>query len=244
VLFYRGESSAEALLGSFAIGLCVGIVYGFWQLRHHLRFSIDNEVMREILPFAVVGTINVLSLALIQAPGRIASFHFLSPAAAGIYSAYFTATAQVSLALGNMVHAVLVPVASGGGAQSGTWKTLKRLGPRTIMPLMLFFCAISTSAMLIAGSSYPIRPDLIITFSIAASLILLHGVVSSLFAARGMEGLSVSAGGAMIAGLGNLGLNLLLTPWLGVGGAAAALMISYGAGLGWFALNLPREAHK
>ncbi|MFH1723769.1 MAG: oligosaccharide flippase family protein [Elusimicrobiota bacterium] len=236
----RGHATYQALIGSYLAGLALAAAYGFWRIRPYIRLTIDPKVLRDVLPFAFLGTVHILAMALIQAPGRIVVFHLDSARAAGIYSAYFTATVQVALAFVNMILAVLVPLASREQGQREAWSALRGFRPAAGLLLAALFALGAWLALSLLGRSYPIRPDWLALFAVAAALVLLHGVMAALFAARDLGGLSVSAGGMLAAGLGNLGFNLLLTPAWGLTGAALSLCLGYGAGLAWYAIHYPK----
>jgi len=239
VAIYLGFRSTEALIASILAGFTLGALYGFFQIRSYLQFSLSRTVMREILPFAILGTVNIFSLALIQAPGRIAAFYFDSPAAAGIYSIYFMATMQIALALGNMVQAVLVPIASREPGQEAVWSVLRTVNAPILAGTFSLFALGSAAALTLMGERYPMEPLWIALFAAAATLAILHGAMASAFAARDLKGLSISITGMLIAGVCNTAGNLILTPLWGVGGGGAALVLSYAAGLAWFAFEAP-----
>ncbi|GAF87899.1 unnamed protein product, partial [marine sediment metagenome] len=178
--------------------------------------------------------------ALVQAPGRITLFHLDSAKAAGIYSAYFMATAQIALAIVNMIHAVLIPLSSRAQGQRNAWKALKSVTPGHIAALAAGFGLAAWLAFFFMGRSYPMRWVWLIPFAVSAAFILLHGVIAAVFAARDLRGLYISIGGSLTAGLGNFLFNLLLTPTWGMTGAAISLSLGYGAGLVWYAFNYPK----
>ncbi len=241
MLFYRWDLlSYKTLIASYVIGLAAASGYGLWKLRDYLRFRFSYETLHKILPFAVLGTVSTLSLALVQAPGRITLFHLDSAKAAGVYSAYFMATAQISLALVNIFHAVLIPLSSRAQGQRDAWKALKNVTPVHIAALAAGFGLIAWLAFSFMGRSYPMRWVWLIPFAASATLILIHGVIAAVFAARDLRGLYISVGGSLTAGLGNFLLNLLLTPTWGVTGAAISLTLGYSAGLAWYFFHYPK----
>ena len=238
----RGRLTWDSLVVSYIAALGAASAYGLFHLRSHLRLCMDYRLLREVLPFVFLGTLNVAALALIQAPGRISSFYHHSAQMAGIYSAYFTATAQIALAVGNMIYAVLIPVTSRPEGQRDAWALLRRYLPLGALLLTGVFILGATAALMLIGRSYPMRADWILLFGTSAALILIHSVFANLFAARDLRGLFVSVTGTLAAGAGNMVLNILLTPAWGVTGAAVALLAGFGIGLGWFLLNFPRPA--
>ena len=239
IAIYLGFRSTEALIASILAGFTLAALYGLYQIRSYLQASPSRSIMREILPFAILGTVNIFSLALIQAPGRIASFHFDSPTAAGIYSIYFMATMQIALALGNMVQAVLVPIASREPGQEAVWSVLRTVNAPILAGTFSLFCLGAATALTLMGNRYPMNPLWIALFAGAATLAILHGAMASAFAARDLKGLSISITGMLIAGVCNTAGNLILTPLWGVSGGGASLVLSYAAGLAWFAFEAP-----
>jgi O-antigen/teichoic acid export membrane protein/glycosyltransferase involved in cell wall biosynthesis len=239
VLYTLGFSDYRLLILALAGGFGLSIMFGLWQLRNFIRPVLSPGSLRKIGPYAAVGTLNVLAAALTQAPGRISAYNFIGPEAAGIYSAYFTATVQVALALITMTWTVLIPVASLPDGQREAWKQLRRLMPALILGSLILFSLSGTAALTLIGRSYPLRWDWLILFILSATAIVGHGLFAAVFAARGFRGLIISTAGAVTAGLTNLTLNMLWTPRWGVSGAAGALLTGYVISLAWYLLYQP-----
>ncbi|TBR17719.1 hypothetical protein EPO15_16315 [bacterium] len=237
-----GRADAPTLVLCLVVGLCLASAYSLWALRDGLAAPRHLAPLRELLPFATLGTVIVVSAALIQAPGRIILFHLDSARAAGVYSAYFTATIQVSLSLGNMVQAVLIPLASRHEGQDEAWDLLERWGLRVAAALPLAFAALSSVAMAVLGRSYPHSWSWTALFSLAATAVLAHSLLAALFAARDLKGLFISIAGSLAAGVANLLLTLSLAPSLGVAGAAIGLAVGHAAGVALYLANAPRRA--
>jgi len=229
----------QSLIAAYLAALGGAALLGLWFLRGQLRTDLDFRALKEILPYAALGTAHVLALALIQAPGRFSTFRLISAEAAGIYSAYFTATVQVSLAISGMLYAVIVPLASRPQGQRDAWAALRRGYLPAVIGGTAAFMASAFILLSLIGSRYPLRLDWLALFSLSAGLVLLHSVTACVFAAQGLRGLAVSISGTLLAGFGNLLLNLLLAPRWGVGGAAAALALGFLAGLCWYLFHLP-----
>lgn len=242
--FALGVGDARALVLCLIAGLAVASSYELWALRDGLAAPRRFGELRELLPFATLGTVIVVSAALVQSPGRIILFHLDSARAAGVYSAYFTATIQVSLSLGNMVQAVLIPLASRSEGQAEAWDLLERWGLRAALALPLGFAALSAAVMAVLGRSYPLSWTWIALFSVAATAVLGHSLLAALFAARDLRGLFISIAGSLAAGTANLLLTLSLAPSLGVAGAAVGLAVGHAAGVVLYLANAPRRAHR
>jgi len=234
-----GDASTIALIGSLIAGLALGSLYALAKISDVLKPVFDRRVMREVLPFAVLGTVNIFSVALIQAPGRIAVFHFASPAASGIFSMYFMATLQIALALGNMLQAVLVPIASDAAGQRDAWELLGLIKIPAALFALAGFSLTTLTATTLMGGRYPVDPLWIALFSSSATLALIHGVMTSVYAARDLSGLLVSVSGSLITGACNAAANFILTPRWGIAGAGAAMLLSYAIGLAWLTFELP-----
>ncbi|MFA6091820.1 MAG: oligosaccharide flippase family protein [Elusimicrobiota bacterium] len=241
-LLASGHHAHATLILSLAGGLSMSTAFGAWTLREYLRPALHWGLLRKALPFAFIGSLNVLAAAFIQAPGRMCLFHFRSPEEAGVFSAYFTATIQVSLALSVMLWAVIVPLTSRPDGQKDAWSYLRRSLRDFSWMGTLFFIACGSAALLLAGRSYPLHFSWMLLFGTAAAAVFAHGVFSALYAARDLNGLMVSVAGACIAGAGNLLLNLLLVPHWGVPGSALSLLGGYGLALAWYFLRRPAAA--
>lgn len=239
-----GRADAPSFILCLVAGLSTASAYSLWSLRDGLSAPRHLSALRELLPFATLGTVIVVSAALIQAPGRIILFHLDSARAAGVYSAYFTATIQVSLSLGNMVQAVLIPLASRSEGQHEAWDILERWGVRATLALPVAFTALSTMVLAVLGRSYPLSAAWVVLFSVSATAVLAHSLLAALFAARDLRGLFISIAGSLTAGLTNLLLTLSLAPSLGVAGAALGLALGHAAGVAFYLANAPRRAHR
>lgn len=236
-----GRCDASTVILCFISGLACASAFELWSLRDALRSFSRFTPLRELLPFATLGTVLVVSAALVQAPGRIILFHLDSARAAGVYSAYFTATIQVSLSLGNMVQAVLIPLASRSEGQHEAWDLIERWGARAAVALPVCFAALSAVVIGVLGRSYPLEWTWVLLFSVAATTVLAHSLLAALFAARDLRGLFISIAGSLAAGVTNLLLTLSLAPRLGVAGAAIGLAVGHAAGAALYLTNAPRR---
>jgi O-antigen/teichoic acid export membrane protein len=231
-----GFSHYYSFLACLGLSLCGASAYSMIQLRSHLRPDVHFNSLKIILPYTVIGTLNIISTAFVQSPGRFFLFKVFSAEMAGIYSAYFTATAQVALAFNTMIWAVLIPLASLPEGSQEAWKQFKRYGWHLFIGGVFLFLGIGFAAISLVGRDYPLHPAWIILFATAAALILVHGIAAALYAAQGTRGLTISVTGTLLAGLLNLTLNLAFVEDFGITGSAAALCIGYLFSIAWYSL--------
>ncbi|OGR88573.1 MAG: hypothetical protein A3J74_03020, partial [Elusimicrobia bacterium RIFCSPHIGHO2_02_FULL_57_9] len=230
-----GTARYQSLILSLCLGLGIGSAYSLWAIRGFLRPVFDSAAFQLILRYALVATLNLLAGACISAPARLILHHYYSPQEVGVFSAYYNSTAQISFALLYMLSAVLVPIASKPEGQTEIWRALKKIGAALFAAAWGLLASANMLALLIFGRQYQFHGNWIIIFSAAAALILIHGIASSLYAARDFKGLCVSVAGNLISGLSNAALGLLLIPSWGIGGAAIALLAAHVFGLGFYA---------
>lgn len=234
VAFSLAGADHRAMLAAVSVSFAAGTGYALWCLRRWLAPAWEPEVLRAVWRYAAVATLNLLSTALVLAPARFA-LHTLGGAAdVGLFSAYFTASLQVALALLYMVQSVAVPLASDARGQREAWRLARLWGLPATLGAWLFFAAALSIALAVFGERYPVEPAWVALFSGAAALALLHGVLSSLYAARDFSGLRLSVAGGLITGTANVALVMRLAPAHGVGGAAVALAASFVLGTAWF----------
>lgn len=226
-LWLAWRPSGEALVGGYILGLAAASLHSLWRLRGSLGASSDG--LNGTLPFATLGALFTVSAALIQTPGRFVLYHMESARAAGLYSAYFVATVQVALALGNMLQTVLVPLASRRDGQRDAWTMVRDWGLPAAVGLPGLFALAASAVIAIMGRSYPLEPLWVLLFALAASAVFVHYVLAAVFAARDLRGLLASVGASLGAGLLNLLLTLYLAPRFGVSGAAVALGLGHAA---------------
>ncbi|MEK7857773.1 MAG: oligosaccharide flippase family protein [Elusimicrobiota bacterium] len=224
VFVIKGWTGYGAIIAAFCLALAAGSAYSLGALRKHLRPAFDARVVRLVGRYAALATLNLLSLACILGPARLILHRSNSPIEVGIFSAYFTSTAQISLALLYMLTAVLVPLASSAQGQLETWRAFKRGSIPGWLAAWALFIATASLAMKLFGRQYPFHWEWVLLFSAAASLILLEGLAACLYAARDFRGLCISVTGSLLAGLGNIALGLYCIPRWGITGAAAALV--------------------
>ncbi len=231
-----GVGTYEALVLALISSFLCGTGFSLWSLKDYLRPVFDSGIFRRIFGYASVAALNLVTMACIIGPARLILNRHFSAHEVGVFSAYFTATVQISLALLYMLGDVVVPIASSAEGQRAAWPALKRLGPAVFGAAFAFFCATACAALLVFGRKYPFHWSWVGMFGGAAALVLAHGLTASILAARDFSGLRISVAGSLVAGLGNLGLGLLLIPRFGISGAAAALLCAYVAGLAYYAL--------
>lgn len=226
----------RALLLALSAGLLAGAASSLWSLRARLKPVFDLAYVRAVGGYAATATVLLFSNACVQAPARLLLNRHAGAAATGLFSAYFTSTVQVSMALLYMLSAVLVPLASGAEGQRDLWRLFRRrAAPAAAGAFGLFFLA-AVAGLALFGRRYPLSPAWAAVFAAAAALVLLHGAASALYAARDFSGLRLSVAGALAAGLGNLWLTFVFVPRLGVPGAALALALSFAGGLAFYGL--------
>jgi O-antigen/teichoic acid export membrane protein len=175
----------------------------------------------------------------VLAPARLFLNRHATETEVGLFSAYFTATVQIALAFLYMLQAVLVPMASGAEGQREIWTWFKRWGFTFVLLSWLSFIVLTMVGIAFFGRKYTFDIGWAAAFAGAAAMVLLHGTVSSLYAARDYSGLRASVAGSLLASAGNLVLTAIFVPLYGVLGAAMALALSFAGGLtlyGLFAL--------
>jgi O-antigen/teichoic acid export membrane protein len=225
----------RAMLAALSAASALGAGYALWCLRRWLTPAWEPGVLRAVWRFAAVATLNLLATACVLAPARFA-LHTLGGAAdVGVFSAYFTASLQVALALLYMVQSVVIPLASGARGQREAWGLARLWALPATLAAWAAFAAGLSALLAVFGTRYPFEPSWVALFSGAAALALLHGVLSSLYAARDFSGLRVSVAGGLLTGLANVLLVMRLAPRHGVAGTAVALAASFALGTAWFA---------
>jgi O-antigen/teichoic acid export membrane protein/glycosyltransferase involved in cell wall biosynthesis len=226
----------RAMILAFCGSLLASSLYALFAMRRYLRPVFDAGLLKAMVGYAATATLTLLSTACVLAPARLFLNRHASAHEVGLFSAYFTATIQVALAFLYMLQAVLVPMASGAEGQRELWKLFRRWSAPAVVSAFVFFGATAVGGLSLFGSRYNFDLGWACAFAGAAALILLHGAVSSLYAARDFAGLRVSVSGALAAGLGNVALTAVLVPRYGVLGAALALVLSFSGGLGMYGL--------
>lgn len=227
----RHEAFLIALCASFGLGS----LYALWCLRRWLTVAWEPGILRAVWRYALVAAVNLLAVACVLAPARFLLHAQDGAPAVGVFSAYFTATIQLSLALLYMLQSVVVPLASDERGQREAWAFARRWGAPVAATLWAAFLALLLAALALFGRRYPFDWSWALSFSAAAALVLTHGALSALYAARDFAGLRVSAAGGLVAGAANLALAYALVPRHGIGGAAAALALAYALGTAFFA---------
>jgi len=209
---WTGWRSYGAMIASFCASFILNTLYACWLLRGYLKFSFNPSYLKLTLSYGVSASVLLISMALIIAPGRMVLHKHFSLSQVGIFSAYFTASVQFALSLLYMLNSVLIPLASTAQGQRDAWKQFFRVGPVMLLGGAGLFTLTTFLALKLYGHNYPFHWSWALLFGTGGSLVLLHGALSSLFAARSLGGLKISIAGTLFSGLGNLALNLYLTP--------------------------------
>lgn len=226
----------RAMLSALAASLLASSAYALWSLRRYLKPAFEPRLVRAVGRYAATASLTLLATACVLAPARLFLNRHAGAQEVGLFSAYFTATVQVALALLYMLQAVLIPTASAEQGQRQSWDFLKRWAAPALPAAWAIFLACAVAGFAAFGKRYPLDLSWAALFAAAAALILAHGVVSALYAARDYSGLRVSVAGALLSGLGNAALTALLVPRYGVPGAALGLILSFCAGLAFYGL--------
>lgn len=230
---WRGPTH-ESMVLALSAALLLGAAYALWPLRRYLKLSFEPAAFAGVLRYASVATLNLLAAACILAPARIMLNRHGSPESVGLFSAYFTATVQIALALLYMLQSALVPLASDESGQREGWTAYRRWAAPAGAAAFAFFFVAGAAALAAFGRQYPMNAAWLASFALAAALVLVHGAASALLSARDFNGLCASVAGGLIAGAGNAALVAWLVPAHGVAGAAVAMIASYSAGLAWY----------
>ncbi len=226
----------RAMILAFVGSLLASSAYALWTLRRYLRPAFEWSFVTAVGRYAATAAPTLLATACVLAPARLFLNRHGSAHEVGLFSAYFTSTVQVALAFLYMLQAVLVPMASGPDAQREIWALFRRAGAPALLAGWALFYATAIAGIALFGRRYNFDLGWAAAFAGAATLILMHGAVSALYAARDISGLRVSVAGALAAGIGNVALTARLVPPFGVLGAALALTLSYAGGLALYGL--------
>lgn len=226
----------KALLLALTGSLLASSAYALWSLRLCLRPAFEPRLVAAVGRYAATASLTLLATACVLAPARLFLNRHAGEREVGLFSAYFTATVQVALALHYMLQAVLIPTASAEQGQRQSWDFLRRWAAPALPAAWALFFACAAAGLALFGKRYPFEPAWAAAFAAAAALVLAHGVASSLYAARDYAGLRISVAGSLLSGLGNAALTALLVPRYGVPGAALSLILSFCAGLVFYAL--------
>ncbi|MBI3548561.1 MAG: oligosaccharide flippase family protein [Elusimicrobia bacterium] len=244
LLLWTGRSTYDALVISMSASFFVGALCSMWLLRTHVTLTFRPAAFKRIGRYALVATLLLLSNAFVLGPGRLVLHKHFSVHYVGIFSAYFNSTAQISLSILYMLVSVLIPLASNPQTGWTSWIYARRLWVGVLAISWPAFALIAVAGLRLFGGDYPFDWTWILSFSGAAALILLHGIIASLFSARDFEGLCIAAAGWMATGMGNLALNLVLTPHIGITGAGISLMTSTLFGILIYAAFWPKHGRK
>lgn len=236
LFFALGQTSYRAMIWALCASFAGATVYVANSLGSLLRPRLDWAAAAPALRYALVASLSLLATACVLAPARLILHHSFTPREVGIFSAYFTATVQIALALLTMLSAVLVPIGGRPDGQRALWQSYRRWRLPFAGLAWLGFAGSGSAALLAFGGQYPLRWEWTALFSLAAALLLVHGIAAALLAARDFRALVVSVAGSLAAGAGNIVLGLWLIPGHGITGAAAALVGGYLLGLSVFAL--------
>lgn len=224
----------RALIAALSAGFILGSLYALWCQRRYLILAFEPEILKAVWSYAAVASLNLLAVACVLAPARFILHSCRGTEEVGLFSAYFTATIQVALALLYMLQSVIVPMASDARGQRETWDLIRRWSAPAMLGAWAFFLTGLIAALAIFGRRYPMRWDWVLAFSGSAVLVLAHGTLSALYSARDFSGLRISVIGGLLAGACNAALAAYLIPIYGVTGAAAALGLSFSLGLSFF----------
>lgn len=224
----------RALISALSAGFILGSLYALWCQRRYLILAFEPEILMAVWRYAAVASLNLLAVACVLAPARFILHTCRGAEDVGLFSAYFTATIQVALALLYMLQSAIIPMASDERGQIETWALVRRWAAPALAGAWLFFLAGLAAALAVFGRRYPMRLDWMLAFSTSAMLVLAHGTLSALYSARDFSGLRISVIGGLLAGAGNAALAAWLIPQYGVSGAAAALGLSFTLGLSFF----------
>lgn len=237
-----GRADFVHLVLAFSLSLAAGTLYSLWVLRGYLSLTLHRGIVWPLARYAAMASLNFLAAACILAPARLILNHVDSAHEVGVFSAYFTATVQLALAVLTMATAVIVPIASTAEGQSEAWKAFRRWRLPLWLGAWALFMVAAGMGLLLFGRQYRFHIEWILLFAGAASLALIHGLTSALYSARDFSGLSISVTGSLAAGLGNAALSWWLVPRWGITGAGLSLAGGFALGLAVYALPKKQEA--
>ncbi|MBI5625076.1 MAG: oligosaccharide flippase family protein [Elusimicrobia bacterium] len=232
----RGDVTHRHLILALAASFAAAAVHSLWKVRSFLRPAFDPASFRPVVQYASVAALNLVTLACVLAPARLILNRHYTAHEVGVFSAYFTATAQISLSLLYMLTAVLIPVSSDPEGQAQAWSVFRRIRVPLTAAAWAGLTLAACAALFLFGKKYEFRLDWAVTLAAAASLIMTHGIAANILSARDFEGLKVSVAGSAVTAVGNIALCVVLIPAWGITGAAAALLGAYVLGLTYYAL--------
>ena len=232
-LAFAGYNAIGILVGVLAGHLCIVMPNLLSQWRGISRIHLDRKVFWVLLAYGMPAAVTGILGTVIQVGDRFIIEHFLGMDMAGLYSAPYdlsTRTLQVLMLVLSMASGPVIYRAFESNGWEAAGPIMLRYS-QTLLTISLpvavaFFCFTPVIATVMLGSKFHAAAIELIPWIIAGTLLRgFHGyyfTYSFMLTKKPARQTLILGGCAVI----NIVLNLILVPWIGLVGAAAATLVA------------------
>ncbi|MGZ4902199.1 MAG: oligosaccharide flippase family protein [Halobacteriota archaeon] len=209
------------LLANIVVSILIAI-----YMRRYLSLRFDRAWARAIARYSLITLPGAIALAGIGVD-RLLINALVTTAAVGIYNAYFLPSVTIAVTTWGIFNATFFPYASKRNDRHAFIASINRAAPYVFLIFVPAVVCLERVAFVFYGAQYPFSWTLTLLFALAAATYMLFQSYAWLMASVGTSGAKVSMLGNLLT-LGVLiALNVVLLPYIGLFGAAFALIAAY-----------------
>lgn len=225
-IFY-GLKSFNSLIWSVYIGYGVVAIFTFmFYLRKYVKITFSKKWAVTLIKYSNYGMIGGISSVVYTNIDNIFVGKFLHFTTLGIYNAYYNTSIGL-IALLSGISTVIFITASKYDNKSNFFRKINKIIPYfaiLIFPLIIFAQFLMFK---LYGPQYNFDLKMSILFSLASIIVFIDGIYGWLMNSTGLNGIKVTALGALCIAISSIILNFLLVPLLGIIGAVISIIFSY-----------------
>lgn len=218
--------SWQAAAFSFYIGYAVLAVVFIFPLRRYIKLQFDWLWSRKLVNYALPALPGTAAVALMGID-KILINKFITAAAVGIYNAYYVSSIVIAASVFSIVNVAFFPLASRSRNKLEIFRKVNVVAPYLAAALLPSFTLIEFVVFIFYGSQYHFSIGLGLLFAVASTAYFFFFWYGYIMASEGTSGAKVFSISTIIAAAVIIGLNAVLLPFIGILGAAFALVCAY-----------------
>ncbi len=219
----------QTVLIAYAIAYVVSLPFMVWKFRHLLSprnlFATNTREMLHYGAFACLSNFGFIASFLVQ-PLQLEQVH--GEGEVGVFRIYSQGSINLAAFATSIFYTVFFPKVSVSNDRAGIWRRLTKAWLRAALPLLVMFVGLQTVIVALSGKEYPLRMEQVVLLAVASVLITVQATYGQIIASQGVRGIRWGLWLSIMSGVVNFVLTWWLVGPLGITGAAMALMGNYG----------------
>lgn len=227
LFFLRGELDYIHYFYAIVFGYLIFIICSFALGKRLADMKLELSILsNKFFHYALLAFFGSVAALLLGAVNKFLLNYFYDSVTVGLFTAYFFVSVGFFSQVVNVFNLVFMPYVS---SAENKVDIVRKLIPISILSgLGVFFCSmgIIPLAFYFFGGEYEFQISLAVAFSLCASITVMYQMKMWFLNGSGIDGVKFSVIGALVSGVINSILTIILIPHLNIYGAVVSLFFS------------------